>query len=123
MILTLHLLKNIKNSLKDIIIEQVFIGGYLTNSGLPDTLEDKFHDYGSAINDCGITNQSDILKIMTKKHNERERELNHFLCNVDAETKELHNVNNNIAPVCITSRTIYDDLCKLPHKSFGDIKI
>ena len=93
MVMILHLLRNNKKSAKDIIVEQIFIKGYLTNNGLPSTISDKFHNYGSAINDkCGITNQNEILKIMKQKHKEREYELNHFLCNVDTETKEFHGI-------------------------------
>ena len=59
-----------------VIIEQVFILGYLTD----EIKKDNFHDYGNIYND-GMIDQAKVLKIMQNKHLEREKELNNFTNN------------------------------------------
>lgn len=116
--------KNILDIDLNVIIEQIFIVGFLTDDGLKKTTMDKFMDYGKIQRADGTTDQSKIIKIMQQKHCERAKELNSFLCSLDNETKEIHNVP------CIgdyesykNTRTIVDDLKHYPQYSFGDVTI
>ena len=73
-----------------VIIEQVFIVGFLTQEDGKKTKMNKFHDYGNVHNDDGTMNQEEILKIITRKHKERENEVNAFRTSLDTETQEMH---------------------------------
>ena len=61
---------------------------------------------------------------MMKKHRERSKELNAFLCTVDDETKQLHDVPGLDSLENIrNTRTIMDDLAQYPQRSFGGVPI
>lgn len=107
-----------------VIIEQVFTVGYLTNDANSKTKSDKFHDYKGIRRNDGTIDQEQVIKIMLEKHKERQEELNSFMCNVDDDTKEIHDVPNiDNYTVYKNTRTIMDDLSHFPHRSFGDIDI
>jgi hypothetical protein len=110
--------------IKNVVIEQVFILGYLTNESKPKSKMDRFHDYKNIQRTDGTTDQEQVLKIMLKKHKERADELNSFMCTVDDETKQLHDVPNiDNYSVYKNTRTIMNDLAKFPQRSFGEISI
>jgi hypothetical protein len=109
---------------KTVIIEQVFIVGYLTNNANMKTNSDNFHNYKDIKRNDGTIDQERVIKAMLQKHSIRAKELNSFMCSVDDETKQLHDVPGldtyeNIK----NTRTILDDLAQYPHNSFGDINI
>lgn len=106
------------------LIEQVFTVGYLSNDTLPKSKMDNFHNYDKVHRIDGTVDQSKVLEIMKRKHKERSTELNAFLCTLDDDTKEIHDVPSigNYQSYKNT-RTILDDLAKFPHRSFGDITI
>jgi hypothetical protein len=107
-----------------VIIEQVFILGYLTNETKLKTKMDKFHEYNDVRRMDGTIDQEKVIKMMLKKHKERENELNSFMCTLDEDTKEIHDVPNvDYYSVYKNTRTIMDDLAKYPQDSFGDIRI
>jgi hypothetical protein len=107
-----------------VIVEQVFTVGYLTNDAKKKSVMDKFHDYGQVERIDGTIDQSKILKIMMQKHKERSKELNAFLCTVDDETKELHDVPGiGDYQSYKNTRTIMDDLAQFPQHSFGGVPI
>lgn len=117
---------NYNNKLNDqvVIIEQVFTVGYLTNETKSKTKMDKFHDYSGVQRLDGTVDQEKIVKIMLQKHRERANELNSFMCTLDDETKEVHDVPNiDNYSVYKNTRTIMDDLARFPQHSFGDIPI
>ena len=105
-----------------VIIEQVFTAGFLTDNGRAKTRMDKFYEYKDIKNRDGIIDQYKVLQIMKKKHAERSKELSSFLCSVDDQTKELHDVPSigDYASYQNT-RTIMDDLKINPQNSFGRI--
>lgn len=109
---------------KAVIIEQVFTVGYLTNNTNKKTNSDNFHNYKNITRKDGTIDQERVIKSMLQKHSKRSKELNSFMCSVDNETQQLHNVPNldNYENIKNT-RTILDDLSKYPHNSFGDINI
>jgi len=105
-----------------VIIEQVFTVGFLSDTGRGKTRMDKFHEYKDIKNRDGIIDQYKVLQIMKKKHAERSRELSSFLCSVDDETKELHDVPGiGDFEAYKNTRTIMDDLKINPQRSFGRI--
>jgi hypothetical protein len=109
---------------KNVIIEQIFVVGYLSDDGKPRRQSDNFHNYGNVQRMDGTIDQEQVIKIMLEKHKEREKELNTFLCSVDDETKQIHDVPGiDSYSVYKNTRTIMDDLAKFPHKSFGEISI
>lgn len=118
-------LERANNQLENIVvIEQVFTVGFLSDSGRGKTRMDKFHEYKDIMNQNGIIDQYKVLQIMKKKHNERSRELSSFLCSVDDETKELHDVPSiGDFESYRNTRTIMDDLKINPQRSFGRIPI
>lgn len=106
------------------IIEQVFTLGYLTDSTKPRTKSDKFHDYGNVQRQDGTFDQEKVIKQMLVKHKERQNELNSFMCTVDDDTKEIHDIPGiDSYSVYKNTRTIMDDLQEFPHRQFGDIKM
>lgn len=106
------------------VIEQVFTLGYLTDSAKPRTKSDKFHDYKNVQRQDGTFDQEKVIKTMLMKHKERQNELNSFMCTVDDDTKEIHDVPGiDNYSVYKNTRTIMDDLAEFPHKQFGDIKM
>lgn len=112
------------NESKTVIIEQVFVIGYLSDNGNMKTNSDNFHNYHNITNSDGTIDQERVIKAMLQKHGKRSKELNSFMCSVDDETKELHNVPSlddyeNIK----NTRTIINDLAKYPQDSFGDINL
>lgn len=116
--------KDSTDMIKNVVIEQVFILGYLTNESKPKSKMDRFHDYKNIQRTDGTTDQEQVLKIMLKKHKERADELNSFMCTVDDETKQLHDVPNiDNYSVYKNTRTIMNDLAKFPQRSFGEISI
>jgi hypothetical protein len=116
-------LNEIKND-QIVIIEQVFTVGYLTNDSKNKTKMDKFHDYGDVQRIDGTYDQENVLKVMLQKHKERADELNGWICTVDDDTKQIHNIPGiDSYSVYKNTRTIMDDLAKFPQRSFGDITI
>jgi hypothetical protein len=110
---------------KEVILEQVFIVGYLTKSGNKITRNDKFHDYGSNIyNSDGTIDQGKVLETMLKKHKERSNELDAFKSLLGEEEREkyTHPISHKLHKHQNT-RTILDDYAFPPQKSFGDISI
>lgn len=107
-----------------VIIEQVFTLGFLTNATLKKTKMDKFHDYKGVHREDGTINQEKVIKIMLKKHKERDNELNSFINTLDGDTKEIYDVPD-VGPYSQykNTRTIMDDLAQFPQRSFGDIQI
>ena len=107
-----------------VIIEQVFTEGYLTNSGTAVTRMDKFYEYPDIMNANGIVDQYKVLQIMKAKHEERSAELSSFLCSVDDQTKELHDVPSiGDYQSYKNTRTIMDDLKINPQRSFGLVTV
>lgn len=105
-----------------VIIEQVFTVGFLSDTGTAQTRMDKFYDYGDVMNQNGVIDQYKVLQIMKKKHADRSKELSSFLCSVDDETKELHDVPGiGDYESYKNTRTIMDDLKMNPQRSFGRI--
>lgn len=105
-----------------VIIEIAFIEGFLTNSGLPQTDMDKFHNYDDIMTKDGIVDQYKVMQIMKKKHRERSKELNSFLCSVDDQTKVIHDVPGiGDFESYKTTRTIMDDLEINPQDMFNNI--
>jgi hypothetical protein len=97
-----------------VIIEQVFTVGFLSDTGTSKTRMDKFYEYKDIQNQNGIIDQYKVLQIMKKKHA--------FLCSVDDETKELHDVPSiGDYKAYQNTRTIMDDLKINPQRSFGQI--
>jgi hypothetical protein len=106
------------------VIEQVFTLGYLTDSAKPRTKSDKFHDYNNVQRQDGTFDQEKVIKTMLMKHKERQNELNSFMCTVDNDTKEIHDIPGiDSYSVYKNTRTIMDDLAEFPHRQFGDIKM
>jgi hypothetical protein len=107
-----------------VIIEQVFTVGFMSDTGTAKTRMDKFHNYGDVMNQNGVIDQYKVLQIMKKKHADRSKELSSFLCSVDDETKELHDVPGiGDYESYKDTRTIMDDLKINPQRSFGKIPI
>ena len=115
-----------------VIIEQLWVVGYLTNDTMKKTKMDKFHDYNNVQRIDGTIDQEKVIKIMLQKHLERDNELNSFMCTVDSDTKEIHDITqfeDRIGPQKDTynhshgkfakknTRTIMDDLAKFPEHS------
>jgi len=109
------------HEIKDVVVEQIFIVGYLTNNAEKKTKMNRFHDYGVVENEYGFIDQEKVLKIMKKKHKEREKEMKSFTSNVSAEQTEIYDV-----PALDSyenyrdTRKILDDLKQLPCNSFGE---
>lgn len=109
------------HEIKDVVVEQIFIVGYLTNNAEKKTKMNRFHDYGVVENEYGFIDQEKVLKIMKKKHMEREKEMKSFTSNVSAEQTEIYDV-----PALDSyenyrdTQKILDDLKKLPSMSFGE---
>lgn len=109
---------------QEIIIEQVFIVGFLTNDGEPKTSMDKFYNYEDIKNVDGTLDQSKIIKAMIQKQRERSKEHSSFLCTLADEDKQIHDVPSlDSYDSYNLTRTIVDDLKQFPHQSFGDITI
>lgn len=107
-----------------VIIEQVFILGYLTNETRPRTKMDKFNDYGDTQRIDGTIDQEKIIKRMLIKHKERETELNSFIHTLDDDAKEIYETTGvDSYSRYKNTRTIMDDLAHFPQRSFGDITI
>lgn len=106
-----------------IIIEQIFITGYLTDNKKI-SKANNFHTYDNKIkHKDGSMNQEQIIKSMLRKHKEREKEWSSFLMTTDKETQDLHNFDKNEYDKFKNTRTIMDDLSKFPQNSFNDIHI
>lgn len=109
---------------QEIVIEQVFIVGFLTNEGEPQTNMDKFYNYENIKNVDGTLDQSKVIKVMLQKQRERSKEHSSFLCTLADEDKQIHDVNSiGDTESYKLTRTIVDDLKQFPHQSFGDITI
>lgn len=111
---------NITN--QDIVIENIFIVGFLTNDGEAKTKMDKFYQFDDIKNNDGSFDQSKILSAMLKKQQERSKEHSAFLCTMSDDDKKIHDVPSlkEYESYNLT-RTIIDDLEKFPQDSFGDI--
>ena len=98
-----------------VIIEQVFILGFLTNSACDKTKMDKFHDYNDIHNADGTIDQEKVVKTMLKKHKERETELNSFIITQSNETDMGYDNNDMIRDARNKNkRSIMDNLSKFP---------
>jgi hypothetical protein len=107
-----------------VIIEQVFVTGYLTNNGEKKTAMDRFHDYRNVQRLDGTMDQEKVIRIMMDKHKDRENELKTFMCTVDDDTKQTHDVGEVDAYTPYrNTRTIMDDLAQFPQHSFGDVTV
>ena len=108
-----------------VIIEQVFILGYLSDETLPKTKMDKFHDYSNVQRIDGTIDQEKVVKQMLIKHQERENELNSFMNTVDDDTKEIHDIPclDSVYSQYKNTRTIMDDLADFPQRAFGGVPI
>lgn len=107
-----------------VIIEQVFILGYLTNETRPRTKMDKFNDYSNTQRIDGTIDQEKVIKRMLIKHKERETELNSFIHTLDDDAKEIYETAGvDSYSRYKNTRTIMDDLARFPQRSFGDITI
>lgn len=114
-------LENLNNI---VVIEQIFTEGFLTNSGTAVTRMDNFHEYKGITGKDGIIDQYKVLQIMKKKHEERSKELSSFLCSVDDDTKEIHDVPSiGDYQSYKNTRTIMDDLAINPQRSFGRVTV
>lgn len=100
-----------------VIIEQVFTEGFLTN-GKNKSKMDGFHDYGNIMRVDGIMDQRKLLQVMKKKHAERSKELSSFMCSLDDETKQIHDVPGLDSYASYqNARTILDDLKQFPENT------
>lgn len=107
-----------------VVIEQVFTVGFMSDTGTAKTRMDKFYEYKDIMNQNGVIDQYKVLQIMKKKHAERSKELSSFLCSVDDQTKELHDVPGiGDYQSYQNTRTIMDDLEINPQRSFGRISM
>jgi uncharacterized protein (UPF0333 family) len=97
-----------------VIIEQVFILGYLTNQTKNKTKMDKFHDYTGIQRSDGTIDQEKVVKMMLKKHKERADELNSFTNTLSPENQELRDINDGDNVLYNNTRTIMDDLARYP---------
>src|SRR5439155_19161743 len=94
-----------------VIIEQVFILGFMADEGNKVTKMDKFHDYSGIQRVDGTFDQEQIVKAMMQKHTQRQNELNSFLCTMDNDDKQLHDVSHvDNYSIYKNTRTIMDDL-------------
>jgi len=110
--------------IKDVVVEQIFIVGYLTNNAEKKTKMNRFHDYGVLEDEYGFIDQEKVLKIMKKKHQEREKEMKAFTLNVSDEQKEIYDVPSlESYENYRNTRKILDDLKQLPCDSFGETHI
>lgn len=104
---------------QDIIIEQIFIVGFLTNKGEAKTVMDNIHNYDNIRNADGTIDQEKVINAMIKKQNERSKELSSFYCSMSKEDKELHDVPSlGEYQSYKNTRTIIDDLKQFPQDSF-----
>jgi hypothetical protein len=105
-------------------IERIFIEGFLTDSALPQTVMDNFHNYDDIMTKDGIIDQYKVIQTMKKKHKERAKELNSFLDSTDNFTKEIYDTPGiGDYDKYENTRTIMDDLEMNPQDSFGNIHI
>jgi len=79
------------NDTQNVIIEQVFVEGFLTDEDIPETKIDKFHEYGDINFTNGTLDQKKILNTMWTKHKERIEEFKAFKNTVSQEDKDLYN--------------------------------
>lgn len=96
----------------EIIIEEIFVVGFLTDEGLPnDNKHEDFYDF-KGLNYNDVINNKTIIKELIKKYNNRTRENLNFTACLDESSRIFHNELRDI----ITSnsyqctRSIYDDL-------------
>jgi len=80
-----------KNDTQKVVIEQVFVEGFLTNEDVPETKVDRFHEYGDVKFSDGTLDQKKILNTMWAKHKERIEEFKSFKNSVSQEDKDLYN--------------------------------
>lgn len=110
-----------------VIIEQVFILGYLTNETSPKTKMDKFHNYDNTQRIDGTIDQEKVIKMMLIKHKERENELNSFVNTLNDDSREIYDISGPSGvdqySQFTNTRTIMDDFAQFPQRAFGDVVI
>ena len=97
-----------------VLIERIFIVGFLTNKSLLRTKMEKFYEYDeNIIRNDGTMNQEKVLKMMIQKHKDRDDALNSFTQTLDKDVKETH--YKDCKGEYNETRTIVDDyVCKYP---------
>jgi len=97
-----------------VLIERIFIVGFLSNKSLLRTKMEKFYEYDNIIRDDGTMNQEKVLKMMIQKHKDRDDALNSFTQTLDKDAKETH--YKDCKGEYNETRTIVDDyVCKYPN--------
>ena len=65
----------------DVVIEQIFVLGYASSSGVAKSKMDNFYNYGPELmGKDGVIDLYKVSQIMKKKHIERAEVLSSFLC-------------------------------------------
>lgn len=107
--------KNEANDIQKLIIEDIFVLGFLVRKGIGriNQLRDDFYNFKS-LDKEGILDQGHIMKELMLKYNQRMSEMNHFTASLDDEFKEhrmqVPNLSNFDAYQ--STQTIVDDLFK-----------
>jgi len=90
-----------------VLIERIFIVGFLTNKSILKTKIEKFYEYDDILRQDGTMNQEKVLKMMIQKHKDRDEALNSFTQTLDNDTKTTHFEDD--AKMYDETRTIIDD--------------
>ena len=100
--------KDLKNNdfKTSVLIERIFIVGFLTNDTILKTKMEKFYEYDDILREDGTMNQEKVLKMMIQKHKDRNEELNSFTQTLDKDTQKTH---FNAEPVFKNRKTIIDN--------------
>jgi hypothetical protein len=97
---------------KKVIIEEIFIIGYLSNSLVNNTsiLTDNFYNFAKAENN-DMLDQKVIMKELRKKFKERSAEMNNFYDMLEPEGRKLHNELPHLRNYNTyqATQTIFDD--------------
>ena len=103
-----------------VIIEKLFINGFLTdsnNNGNVETNTDKFYSYDNIDAVDEVTCQSKIIKQLIDNKNKRKDEFNSFSVTMDLKEQEQHDLDD-IFSKNENTRDIIDDLQNYPQTVF-----
>lgn len=111
MIVKISFIKNNNNN--DIIIEEIFIIGYLTDEGTPKdgNVNDQWYNFKS-LNKNDITSDKMIMKELIKKYQDKHEDDIKFTKSLDPESKAFHDGLRDVSTYNSfkNTRSIYEDL-------------
>lgn len=119
MIIKIYFLKNNKDNKKicDVIIEEIFIVGFLTDRSLPErgNKADDFYNF-KGLNNNDVVNDQTIMKELIKKYQDKSKDDRKFAQSLNEEDRIFHDSRRDVTTYNSFqgTRFICDDLQKKP---------